>query len=154
VVPAFKEGSHADPSNYRPISLTCICCKLFEHIIVSSISVHANAYIITCREQHDFRKNHSCKTLLLETINDLSTSLNSGNQIDFLLLDFSKAFDKVFHPHLLHKLYNYGIRDPLLNWITDFLKDRKQQVILQNKKSVLHCPLRGPTRVSFRSIKF
>lgn len=135
VVPAFKKGSRADPSNYRPISLTCICCKLFEHIIVSSISEHANAYNIICREQHGFRKNHSCETQLLETINDLSTSLNSGNQIDFLLLDFSKAFDKVSHPHLLHKLSNYGIRGSLLDWITDFLNDRKQQVILQNKKS-------------------
>jgi len=62
-------------------------------------------------------------------------SLNSGNQTDLLLLDFSKAFDKVSHLHLLCKLSKYGIRGPLFNWISDFLKDRQQQVVLQNERS-------------------
>ena len=135
VVPVFKKGSHTDPSNYRPISLTCICCKIFEHIIVSSISQHASNHNIICNEQHGFLKNHSCETQLLETVNDLSASLNSNNQIDLLLLDFSKAFDKVSHPHLPHKLSYYGITGPLLNWISDFLKDRVQQVLLHNDRS-------------------
>ena len=43
VVPVFKKGSRTDPSNYRPISLTCICCKVFEHIIVSSISQYVSS---------------------------------------------------------------------------------------------------------------
>jgi len=134
VVPVFKKVSCTEPSNYRPISLTCICCKVFEHIIVSSISGHANTYNIICTEQHGFCKQHSCETQLLETISDLFASLNSGNQIDLLLLDFSKAFDKVSHPHLLHKLSSYGIRGPLLNWIIDFL-NRQQQVVLHNERS-------------------
>ena len=131
----FSKGSCTDPSNYRPISLTCIGCKAFEHIIVSSISEHVKSYNIICTEQHEFRKQHSCQTQLLKTINDLSASLNSGNQIDLLLLDFSKAFDIVSHPHLLHKLSTHGIRGPLLNWISDFLNDRQQQVLLQNERS-------------------
>ena len=135
VVPVFMKGSRTDPSNYRPISLTCICCKIFEYIIVSSISQHASNHNIICNEQHGFRKNHSCETQLLETVNDLSASLNSSNQIDLLLLDFSKTFDKVSHPHLLHKLSYYGITGPLLNWISDFLKDRVQQVLLHNDRS-------------------
>jgi len=76
-----------------------------------------------------------CETQLLETVNDLTVSLNSGNQMDILLLDFSKAFDKVSHPHLLYKLTNYGIRGSLFNWINDILKDRQQQVLLQNERS-------------------
>jgi len=72
---------------------------------------------------------------LLETVNDLTASLNSGNQINLFLLDFSKPFDKVSHPHLLYKLSNYGIRGPLFNWISDFLKDRQQLVLLQNERS-------------------
>ena len=70
VVPIFKKGSRNDPSNYQPISLTCICCKLLERIISSAISAHANA----------------------------------GEHTDFILLDFSKAFDKVSHNSLLYKL--------------------------------------------------
>ena len=101
VVPVFKKGSRTDLSNYRPISLTCICCKIFEHIIVSSISQHASGLNLLCKEQHGFRKNHSREMQLIENINDLSCSLNSVRQTDLLLLDFSKAFDKVSHPHLL-----------------------------------------------------
>ena len=40
VVPAYKKGPKSDPANYRPISLTCICCKMMEHIIASSIMKH------------------------------------------------------------------------------------------------------------------
>ena len=68
VVPIFKKGSQTDPSNYRPISLTCICCKLLEHIISSAISTQANHHNIICKQQHGFRKNRSCETQLLETV--------------------------------------------------------------------------------------
>ena len=62
-----------------------------------------------CKEQHGFRKYRSCETQLLEAINDLSSNLNAGIQTDLLLLDFSKAFDKVSHKRLSSKLSFYGI---------------------------------------------
>ena len=132
VAPIFKKGSRTNPYNYRPISLTCICCKLLEHIISSAISTQANHYNIICKQQHGFRKNHSCETQLLETVNDLALSLNAGEHTDFILLDFSKAFDKVSHSCLLHKLRHYGISGVLLRWIRDFLTNRSQEVILNN----------------------
>ena len=132
VAPIFKKGSRTNPSNYRPISLTCICCKLLKHIISSAISTQANHYNIICKQQHGFRKNHSCETQLLETVNDLALSLNAGEHTDFILLDFSKAFDKVSHTCLLHKLRHYGISGELLRWIRDFLTNRSQEVILNN----------------------
>ena len=135
VTPVFKKGLRTDPTNYRPISLTCICCKVFEHIVVSAISSHVNLYNVICKEQHGFQKNHSCETQLLETVQDLTSSLNAGNQIDLLLLDFSKAFDKVSHQRLLYKLSHLGISGPLYNWIRDFLQGRQQQVLLNNENS-------------------
>ena len=54
---------------------------------------------------------------------------------DAVYTDFSKAFDSVPHERLLNKLYAYGIRGNLLNWIRDFLSDRKQRVVLGNDKS-------------------
>jgi len=53
--------------------------------------------------QHGFRKHRSCETQLILTIDDLSRSLNNSEQVDAILLDFSKAFDKVPHRHLLYK---------------------------------------------------
>ena len=81
--------------------------------------------------QHGFRKNRSCETQLVTTIHDIATHLNSGNQVDVLFLDFSKAFDKVPHKHLLYKLNYYGIRGPYLEWIEQFLTDRTQQVVVK-----------------------
>jgi len=52
-----------------------------------------------------------------------------------ILLDFVKAFDKVSHSHLLHKLNHYGIGENTLSWISSFLTDRTQHVVLKNKKS-------------------
>ena len=54
--------------------------------------------------QHGFRKHRSCKTQLIKTVNDLAKSMNHGEQIDSILLDFSKALDKVYHRKLLLKL--------------------------------------------------
>ena len=135
ITPIFKKGSRTDPSNYHPISLTCICCKIFEHIFSLSITKHLNTFNIICKEQHGFRKHHSCETQLLEAVNDLTSNLNANIQTDLLLLDFSKAFDTVSHKRLLSKLSHYGINGQIFSWIKDFLLDRKQQVILGNVHS-------------------
>jgi len=92
-----------------------------------------------CKEQHGFQKNRSCETQLLEAINDLSYNFNAGIQTDLLFLDFSKAFDKVSHKHLLSKLS----QGQLYNWIKDSLSDRQQQVLLNNGTSNLGDVLSG-----------
>lgn len=60
------------------------------------------------------------------TIDDLARSIDAKQQTDAVLLDFSKAFDKVSHQHLFHKLQHYGVRGNLLSWITDVLSARTQ----------------------------
>ena len=81
-------------------------------------------------EQHDFWSSQSCYTQLLVTIHDLAQNLNEGNQTDVILLDFTKAFDKVPHNRLCSKLFMYGIRGSLLLWIKNFLTGRTQQVVV------------------------
>jgi len=61
--------------------------------------------------------------------------LNEGQQVDAILLDFSKAFDKVPHQRLLFKLQHYGVRGQLLEWISDFLIGRTQSVVLEGQHS-------------------
>ena len=51
-------------------------------------------------------------------------------QTDLILLDFSKAFDKVAHEKLLLKLHHYGITGDTLKWIKGFLEFRKQAVVI------------------------
>jgi len=100
--------------NYRPVSLTSICCKLLD-TIYSSVMVHLNYYQVLTNVQHGFRKHCSCETQLLLTIHDITSALIQGKQVDAVVLDFSKAFE-VPHRHLCNY---YGIRGTTLLWIKD-----------------------------------
>ena len=135
VCPLFKKGDTSLASNYRPISLTCILCKVLEHIITTNIVSHMDKYNLLYDLQHGFRSKRSCETQLVTLIEDLMRNCTAGSQTDLVLLDFSKAFDKVSHQKLLLKLHRYGIRGPTLRWIQAFLSDRTQTVVLENEKS-------------------
>ena len=130
VVPVFKKGERNKAENYRPISLTSVTCKLLEHVICSSIMDHLDEHDILTNAQHGFRKQRSCTTQLILTIQDLAKSVDDREQVDVILLDFSKAFDRVPHMRLLHKLKFYGIADNTHAWISDFLRNRSQKVLL------------------------
>ena len=85
--------------------------------------------------QHGFREKRSCETQLVMMIGDLARNASAGNQTDVILLDFSKAFDKVSHCKLLWKLHQYGIRGNALTWIQVFLGNRSQQVVIDGEES-------------------
>ncbi|KAI8498544.1 hypothetical protein Bbelb_237460 [Branchiostoma belcheri] len=131
----FKKGDRAVPSNYRPVSLTCISCKLLEHIIHSQIMKHLESYSILTDYQHGFRAKRSTETQLILTVHDIAGALNSKRQVDLAILDFTKAFDKVPHGRLISKLKYYGIQGPTLNWLKAFLTNREQTVVVEGKAS-------------------
>ena len=115
VVPIFKKGDKHNAINYRPVSLTAICCKILEHILTSNIRKHLTINNILNDSQHGFRSKRSCETQLIISIQDIAKSLGNGNQIDCILLDFSKAFDKVPQQRLAQKIDFYGSRNQNLN---------------------------------------
>ena len=84
---------------------------------------------------HGFRKHRSCETQLIKTGNDLAKSMNHGEQIDSILLDFSKAFGKVCHQKLLLKLEQCGIRERNLQRIKKFLHNRTPKVAVSGVTS-------------------
>ena len=135
VTPIFKKGDKSKPSNYRPVSLTSITCKLLEHILYSNLMQFFDRHDIISPYQHGFRKKRSCETQLIMTINDLASGLDNSQQVDAILLDFSKAFDKVPHRRLELKLRHYGVRGKTLDWIRSFLSHRTQQVTLEGSSS-------------------
>jgi hypothetical protein len=85
--------------------------------------------------QHGFRQGRSCETQLLTTLNDFSKTLNTSDQTDAVLLDFSKAFDKVDHKILLSKIDSIGIKGCLHDWMSSFLSDRLQYVTVDGSIS-------------------
>ncbi len=135
VSPIFKKGDRNQASNYRPVSLTAVCCKLCEHLIAKAIMNHLEENKLLSDNQHGFRKNRSCESQLIQFVDDLARNMCDGNQIDIAVMDFSKAFDVVPHKRLLTKLEYYGIQGNILSWIEDFLSDRTQQVVVDGESS-------------------
>ena len=131
----FKKGDKSDPANYRPVSLTCVCCKILEHIIHSHVMKFLDDHNILTDSQHGFRAKRSTETQLLLTINDISKQVDQNSTITMAILDFSKAFDKVPHQRLLSKLSAYGIDGNLLAWFSSFLSNRIQRVVCDGEVS-------------------
>ena len=96
---------------------------------------HFEKYNVLDNAQHGFRKKHSTTSQLVITINDFASTLRDQKQTDAILLDFSKAFDKVDHEGLLLKLHHLGISGPLLNWARSFLIGREQRVVVEGMES-------------------
>ncbi len=129
IVPIYKSGNRALPSNYRPISLTPILTKILERIIRKQVSVFLTANGHLNQTQHGFREGRSCLSALLCVYDDLMQIFTESQcSVDMIYLDFAKAFDKVDHGVLLHKLRDMGITGNLGVWFYNFLSDRKQFV--------------------------
>ena len=125
IVPVFKSGDRIVPSNYRPISLTSVIIKVFERVIRKQIVTFLISKGHLHPTQHGFRGGHSCLSALLSVFDDVIQLLNSGNNtLDMVYLDFAKAFDKVDHGVLLHKIKMLGITGKLGVWLYHFLTGR------------------------------
>ena len=126
ISPLFKKGDRALAYNYRPVSLTCVPCKLLEHIVCSNIMARLDEHKLLSDKQHTFRKWHSCETQLATVINDWAKNLDNKGQVDTFILDFEKL--------LKSKLFSYGIGGKTLKWINAFLFNRQQRVVVNGVK--------------------
>ncbi len=135
ITPIYKKGDKHAAENYRPVSLTAVLSKLLEHIVCSHMLKHLNEYKILTSLNHGFRSGFSCETQLAVTMDELFRNHDRGIQTDIAILDFSKAFDKVPHDKLLHKLNAYGIRGNLHAWIKSFLCQRSMRVVVEGEAS-------------------
>ena len=122
VIALFKKGCKKEPLNYRPVSLTCILCKLYEKLLRRHILKHIEGNIIG--SQHGFVEKKSCLSNLLETVETILNILDEGAPVDVFYFDFCKAFDSVPHYRLLTKMESMGISGKTLNIIADFLSGR------------------------------
>jgi len=100
ITPVHKKGPTDLVSNYRPVSMTCVSCKLLERVIADQIYCHLAANNILQNEQHGFVRGKSTCTNLLESLNDWTQNLQDGCQTFVIYVDFSKAFDVVQHDKL------------------------------------------------------
>ena len=135
VARVYKKDPNRKASKYRPISLTCIASKLMEHILVSNIMTHFDSNNLLTPFQHGFRSKHSCETQLISFTQEIFDNLENGKQSDLIIMDFSKAFEKVDHNLLIYKLFNMGVNLKAVSWIKSFLQSRNQSVVVEGKQS-------------------
>ena len=133
ITPVFKSGTKSSPSNYRPISLTSTIIKVFERIIRKKVVAFFTSQDHLNNTHHGFRSGRSCVSVLLDVFDDLMHMLSSDTTVDMIYLDFSKAFDKVYHGILLHKLKDVGITGKLGIWFFQFLTNRTHYVRISKK---------------------
>ena len=143
IVAIYKKGDKKIASNYRPVSLTSIVCKVLEKFIRDAIFHHMNTHNLFSSNQYGFICGRSTVLQLLTVIDKWTETIDNGGEVDVIYCDFMKAFDKVPHRRLIDKLKFYGFQGNLLNWIETFLESRKQRVAVNGEKSSWHDVLSG-----------
>ena len=128
VIPLFKADDPMLFNNYRPVSLLCVLWKVFEKIMYSRLMSFLEFHKILYHKQFGFRKNHSTYMAIMILLDKLINSIENGEFVVGVYLDFSKAFDTDDHDILLAKLYHYGIRGNALLWFKSYMSERKQFV--------------------------
>ena len=131
----FKKGDKADPGNYRPVSLTCIACKILESIIYDHIIRHLMENKLLTKCQYGFISKRSAALQLLTVLELWCNILDEDGTIDDINMDFQKAFDSIPHRRLLGKLKSYGITGDVFMWLKAFLTNRKQKVQVNGTSS-------------------
>ena len=128
VIPLYKKDDPMIFSNYRPVSLLCTLSKILEKAMYDRVNDFLNEFDIIFKYQFGFRRGYSTYLALTVLMDKLTKSMENGDYVVGVFLDFSKAFDMVNHKILLSKLYHYGIRDVALKWFQSYLENRKQYV--------------------------
>ena len=130
VIPIYKKGDKSKVESYRPVSLLCGISKVFERIVANSIKDHLESNNLISEKQSGFKKGDSTVNQLIYFYEIVSSAFENGEEVRAIYLDISKAFDKIWHRGLLHKLRAFGFKNEMLAWFKSYLTDRGQKVVL------------------------
>ena len=119
--------------------MTSVVCKVIEKLIRKKwvVVVHLEKFNMLTDRQFGFRKGKSCVTNLLSFYDRVAEDMQERDGwVGSIYLDFKKAFDTVSHERLIWKIeHKGGVQGNILNWMTDFLKDRKMKTVLRGNYS-------------------
>ena len=135
MVPVFKNvGEMSTAKNYCPFNLLSVVNKAFETLVNNRIVDHPEKFGRFSDFQYGFGSSRS--TSYLTVVSDrVARTFNMSEAARVVALDISKAFDRVCHAGLLHKLTSYGISGQIFGLISSFLSNRQLRVVLDGKSS-------------------
>ena len=135
-VGVFKNvGEMSTPKNYCPVSLLSVVVKVFEKLFNNRIADRLDNCDRFSDFQYGFRSSQSTADLLTVASDRIARAFNRSGATQAVGLDISKAFDRVWHAGLLHKVKSYGISGQLFGLISSFLSSRWFLVFLDGKPS-------------------
>ena len=136
VVPVFKNvGERSAAKNYFPVSLLSVVSKVFEKPVNNRIVDHLEKCGLFSDFQYGFRSSRSIADPLTVVSDRIARAFNRSGATRAVALDVSKAFDRVWHAGLLHKLKFYGISGQIFGLISSFLSNRRLRIVLDGKSS-------------------
>ena len=159
IIPIHKVEKPLDsPASFWPISLTSCVSKLFKRIVLSRLLFFLESNCILSSRQTDFRPGRSTLDQILFLSQSISDEFNKPRPESRTILstiDFSEAFNSVWHPTLFHKLISARLSSCFARWTQSFLSDRRACVVYQNHKSHSFRVRRGvPQRIPFLPCTF
>ena len=136
VVPVFKNvGERSTAKNYHPVSLLSVVTKVFEKPVINRIVDHLEKCGLFSDFEYGFSSSRSNADLLTVVSDRIVRAFNRSGASQAVALDMSKAFVRVWHAGLLHKLKFYGISGQMFGLISSFLSNRRLRVVLDGKSS-------------------
>ena len=135
-VPVFKNvGERSTAKNYHRVSFLSVVSKVFEKLVNNRIVYHLKKCGLFSDFQCCFRSSRSTADLLTVGSDRIATAFNSSGATRAVALDIYKAFDRVWHAGLLHKLKSYEIPGQIFGLISSFLNNRRLRVVMDGKSS-------------------
>ena len=131
IIPVHKKGKpRDDPSSYRPVALTSCMAKLMERMVATRLVYHLESQKILAKCQAGFRKNRSTEEQIARIVQDAFDGLEQKKpqRSVLVLLDFSRAYDRVWKSALYKKMADCQVHGDLIRWTKSFLDDRRGRV--------------------------
>lgn len=135
VIPLPKVKNPNELKDLRPISILPALSKVFERVLYNQLKVHVQTYSIIPDNQSGFRSMHSCTTAVLTVVDDIIEAVDKDQLTTLVLLDYSKAFDRINHSLMLAVMHNVGFSADASMLISSYIGQRFQLVKYNNKLS-------------------
>ena len=135
VIPVFKNGLHADPNNYRPISILSVFSKVLESLVSNSLNKYLSKFNVLHPKQFGFQAGKSTTDALISFVSMVQDNFENKKHTLSAYIDLKKAFDTCDHDVLIRKMRAYGIRGLPSRWFMNYLLNRKQFVTNGKVKS-------------------
>uniref|UniRef100_A0A672HHM4 Reverse transcriptase domain-containing protein n=1 Tax=Salarias fasciatus TaxID=181472 RepID=A0A672HHM4_SALFA len=135
VIPLYKSGDKHQFTNYTPVALLSQFSKIFEKLFDNRLEKCIDKHSLLTNSQYGFRKTRSTSLAITEAMEEISNAMDNKKYAIGLFIDLKKAFDTINHRILVDKLERYGIRGVALEWVKNYLSNRKQFVNMGNTTS-------------------